>query len=353
MRTRQKHLLMLAGIAALSAACALVLPSDGVAVAVLVPGRSADFPHAVHLSEDVGLSCVDCHFSAEDDKTAGMPMLDGCLLCHDEDTDAGKPTRLTPQGFVVVPEEGARWSQVMAASVDSEFSHAVHYEAGADCETCHAGVAESTAVSPSWHLGMADCLRCHESLGVEDGGCLGCHAEVDENTPPANHDAFWQTFHGKSVGFGDLAAARVEEKCIVCHKESECASCHAKTEPSSHTEPWRKRGHGFAAILNRDTCATCHKEDSCVRCHSQTSPSSHGTAMFAGSKNLHCVSCHEPLGSAENCSACHKDTRSHLRGPRRPPNPHPGSGANCRACHFTGSRLKHFDNGQTCTACHR
>ena len=341
-------LLLSLTLAVTLAACVLVAPSGDLGPAT-VPGRPGVFPHDVHLGGDLELECVMCHLGAEDEDAAGMPTLEGCMLCHDEDTDADKPPSRTPAGFVLEGEEEPRWTQATKPSVPLAFSHAVHYDADVSCQECHSGVEESSAVELSWRVSMDRCIECHDERAVPDRGCEVCHPGVDESWAPDTHATDWIALHGRMVGFQDLPATPVGGRCELCHQENECNSCHARMEPADHTEPWRRRAHGFSASLDRDRCAACHKEDSCVRCHTQTRPLSHGGA-WGGASSAHCLSCHLPLGSDDSCYTCHRSDRSHRSAPRRPPPPHPGPAADCLACH---TPLPHFDNGQSCNFCHR
>jgi hypothetical protein len=73
-------------------------------------------------------------------------------------------------------------------------------------------------------------------------------------------------------------------------------------------------------------------------------------ASWGRSRNLHCLSCHEPV-SGLNCAVCHKNTSSHAAFVTPMPNniTH-NSATECRICH---GDLKHPDNGQDCKVCHR
>lgn len=348
MAPRSRHLVMLAGSAGLVlAACALLYPPGE----DLVPGRAARFPHSVHLAQD--MACTDCHVTALEEAAAGMPSLELCRNCHDEAQEAEKPAERTPAGFILPGAEEPTWTSVTSFALEVSFSHARHGAAGVECAECHGDVAEADAVSRSFSVGMDRCVSCHEEREVSEGGCAGCHPGVDTRSAPATHDERWLRAHGMlgapATAAASPAVAGSAMNCALCHQESECATCHRRMEPADHSEPWRVRGHGFAAALERDRCLTCHREDSCARCHRETEPLSHRGAWASGMQ-LHCGSCHVPLSSDESCAVCHADTRGHRAAPPRPPPPHPGAGADCRLCHFP---VPHFDNGQECTLCHR
>ncbi len=346
MAFRSRHLLMFAGSVALFvAACALFIPAPR----PLVPGRAGIFPHAVHVGEDVGLECTDCHTTAEESAQAGMPTLDVCWNCHDQGVDQDTPLEEQPAGFILPGDQEPTWTSVTKLSVQTKFSHAKHLEAGASCEDCHSGVSQSEVVSRDWKVGMNECMSCHQGLGVTVQDCQDCHEGLDQDTMPPNHTADWQRIHGAYGSDGASWDGAPEQNCSLCHTQTSCDSCHKRTQPQDHTEPWRERGHGFAAQLDRDRCATCHTEASCDRCHRTALPVTHG-GIWGGTTSAHCASCHLPLGSDDSCSVCHKGTPSHQQAPLRPGPPHPGATADCRSCH---TPLDHFDNGQDCTLCHR
>ncbi len=342
---RAAHLWMISGsLGLLVGACALLAPGAAGPEEATVPGRPASFPHAIHMEAE--LACTDCHPGAETEARAGMPDLETCFLCHDEEADAEVPREQTPQGFILPGDEEPTWTRVTATAVPTTFSHARH--SGADCATCHPGVAESEAVSTGWHVDMQQCQECHASFGVTAQSCEDCHPGVGPQWQPDSHRDDWERIHGRVAPFAELAATPSQD-CSLCHKESQCRSCHTSTTPADHTEPFRIRAHGFAASLDRDRCQICHRDDSCVRCHRQTVPVSHN-AIWGGRTSAHCATCHLPLDSSDGCTVCHAGTPSHRLAPRRPAPPHPGPTADCRSCHFP---LTHFDNGQDCNLCHR
>jgi hypothetical protein len=151
---------------------------------------------------------------------------------------------------------------------------------------------------------------------------------------------------------GDVARAHAggtSEDCTLCHSENSCSECHLTQMPPSHTNFWRRRGHGQIAAFDRDDCSTCHQPDACNRCHEQALPVSH-RGTWGGTRSTHCFSCHFPL-RAEGCFTCHKDANSHQLATPLPANHFPGM--DCRQCHGLTAPLPHVDNGTDCEACHR
>src|SRR6185503_1230191 len=97
--------------------------------------------------------------------------------------------------------------------------------------------------------------------------------------------------HGQCVRRSSGATA---ERCDLCHKDSSCIQCHREEAPTNHNAFWHLRGHGIAAMMDRQNCAACHETDSCVRCHEEAIPRNH-VASFGSPQDTHCLSCHFPL----------------------------------------------------------
>jgi hypothetical protein len=359
-----RHLFLLAGaLALLAVACGLAAPRRAPAV----PGREAEFPHAVHLTPDTGLGCTDCHGGAESEERAGMPGLGTCALCHFPEEEEAAAGALHPvvAPFAAAPGAPPLWSALTALSVPSRFSHARHAEAGLDCASCHGAVAEGSAVDAGVHVDMDACVRCHEQRSVADGGCAGCHPGVDRSTRPRNHDASWERLHGPVTrASGSTRGGRdgVEPalQCALCHDESgptpSCAECHLTTPPQDHTPFFRNQGHGILAAFDRGRCRACHQEDACAACHAVTQPRSHGPGWGAP-RNQHCLGCHIPSGRSRGCLICHADgAPAHQAAPPPPPTvPAHGTATACMVCHATVRPPRHpfTGDGNYCRSCHR
>lgn len=188
--------------------------------------------------------------------------------------------------------------------------------------------------------------------------CSECHDDNRNNKVPPkvpnHHDAAWKREHGKysqlRFGFGN------ENVCVLCHKDSFCSACHQQEQPADHNMFWKSRGHGTSVGLNRSRCEVCHiTADFCERCHAETKPNDHKSALWGGSQDNHCQSCHFPLSSmgSQRCEVCHEGTPAHDKAPSPPASPFHVSGADCRSCHVSGGTLlKHTDGGVNCQSCH-
>ena len=309
--------------------------------------RPYAFSHRIHVVDE-GLDCADCHSAWEEEEDPGLPLPAQCALCH-ADLDAEKP----PERQVASLFEGNRFRAARAGALPDEvlFSHRQHATRGEECVACHGSIAENEGLSaepgPELRLSMEECLACHaagQGPGADD--CAACHAEIRLDVAPPSHRANWKRFHGT------LVRARTDvraDQCMLCHQVSSCETCHRSELPESHDNYWRRRAHGLVASMDRDSCSTCHEPDSCDRCHQEARPLDH-VGLWGAPKDLHCLTCHEPLRS-ETCSVCHASAPSHALATPLPPDHLPGM--DCRQCHGQGQPLPHVDNGQVCTSCHR
>lgn len=308
--------------------------------------RPFAFSHRIHVVEE-GLDCVDCHSAWEDADDPGLPLPGQCALCH-AGLDAEKPPERTAAALF----EGQRFKALHAGRLSDEilFSHRAHATRGDECSACHATLAENDGLArehaAELALDMERCLACHAAgAGPREAECAACHREIRAEVPPSSHRANWKRYHGTLVRARDDSRTN---QCALCHQESSCESCHHVELPESHDNFWRRRGHGLTASMDRDSCATCHDSDSCDRCHQESRPLDH-RGLWGAPRDLHCLTCHEPLRS-EACSVCHAATPSHALATPLPGDHLPGM--NCRQCHGSGQPLPHLDNGQSCTACH-
>lgn len=299
--------------------------------------RGLAFNHAVHvLGEE--MECIDCHFDYEDEDRAGMPPLEDCLLCHEEETED------MPRVPVADLFDGEEYRALRAAALSEEivFSHQAHVTDEEGCLDCHAEVVESEEVREWMTVDMDDCSSCHEERGTANA-CATCHAEIRQDQLPYTHDGLWDKSHGLTVRHG---AEGTKDRCSLCHEEAACITCHAETPPDNHGHHWRRRSHGLTAAMDRQNCAACHQQDYCDSCHRETTPMTH-RGMWGGTRNTHCYGCHLGDGGEPTCFLCHDGTPSHGLATPLPPGHDPG--ADCRSCHTI---LEHVDNGQSCTLCH-
>ena len=256
-----------------------------------------------------GLDCAICHKEGkrtDDDKQ--------------EDSIAAKNAAPTSPTSPVSPT-----SPAAPAPADTPKPVSVILDQAADTEV--------SQPQPPAKMGfdMNCCVNCHRSYGKQTFcaidlpnrlvECHTCHRDLRTDVKPQYHYQNWLQRHSGYVEIGERPA----EECAICHGRSGCTNCHRAQKPKSHTNFWRQRAHGLVAGNNREQCKTCHTADYCRRCHESNTPRNH-TAAWGRNRNLHCLSCHEPLAQS-SCSVCH---RTHH------PNAHAYTGQNCRACHKIG-----------------
>jgi hypothetical protein len=302
--------------------------------------RHLAFSHEIHVRGQ-GLACANCHADVKRSDHPGMPSADQCSTCHEE-IDAEKPPEKRVE--TLFHDEAFQAAHASALGNELVFSHKLHATAGLDCSVCHTGIETNERVVASMHLTMDACTRCHATKAVP-AECATCHREIDAHWAPDSHHHNWKREHG---GIVRARSRETADRCTLCHTESTCVACHLDEPPENHNNFWRLKGHGLAAMIDRQNCAACHESDSCDRCHREVIPQTH-VGMWSSVKATHCLSCHLPL-SANGCVACHKDTPGHLAAQPKPPDHFPGQ--NCRQCHGTFAPLPHVDNGSDCNACH-
>lgn len=304
--------------------------------------RSFAFSHRVHTEQDI--ACTDCHLSAESNDEPGLPALGACKLCHTEiDKDKAADRK------VDALYDGKSFKAVQRTQVagDVMFPHLKHVGAGLECGACHVGIEKNEDALELPKVSMDACISCHAAKGASTD-CATCHKEIRADVRPPSHGGNWTRMHGDVCKAGSDRSA---DRCQMCHQETSCASCHLTNPPQSHTQQWRRVGHGVAASLDRASCQTCHQPSTCETCHSETKPRSH-VGTFGAPRDSHCLTCHEPL-SGENCSTCHASAPSHSLATPKPASHNPAM--NCRQCHLPGGTLPpmpHVDDGSNCNRCH-
>jgi hypothetical protein len=157
-----------------------------------------DFSHKIH-QEEVDEGCESCHFFRDDGTFAGVPDLESCAQCHEEQIgDHPEEAKLMKE--YVEPGREIPWYIYSRQPVCVFFSHAAHVKVGEmECMTCHGPVGDSDHMRPyeynrltkvsrdiwgrniagfkknSWdRMKMDDCAECHEENGVNQG-CFVCH----------------------------------------------------------------------------------------------------------------------------------------------------------------------------------
>ncbi|MBI5360078.1 MAG: cytochrome c3 family protein [Planctomycetes bacterium] len=305
-------------------------------------GSHASFNHSIHVQN--GVDCDTCHQTTKTGDLAGLPDLNVCLACHTGET-AGQPEPRVAAFFG--RDNTAEWSKKTLFSSEVIFSHQKHLGAGFACAECHKGVDVSTKPSGALMPTMETCIGCHkDTTGAEN--CATCHQRLSKNNPPDSHKMNWEYGHGQIARQGESALE--DNKCYLCHKQSDCTDCHNNNPPKSHNNNWRQVGHSISAHIDRAKCEACHTTDFCARCHAETAPRTHIAGWSGSPAYRHCNYCHIPVESQEGCSTCHKSA-THSGAPSRPNTAFHNTGATCTNCHSV-TTLTHPINGDNCESCH-
>ena len=101
-----------------------------------------NFNHALHI-EVVTDECESCHFFRDDGSFSGVPKLEQCTGCHEEQQGESEDEKLFVTEYVSKQRE-VPWL-VYARQPDCVFfSHAAHAKkAEMECVTCHGPISES------------------------------------------------------------------------------------------------------------------------------------------------------------------------------------------------------------------
>jgi len=284
--------------------------------------------------------CTDCHTQRNAPKE--------CATCHEDQRADVKPAShdeafLANHGQIVP----AGWREGEGGSC------AICHEVPQTCNQCHAETRPASHGEPrfgsthgrlapdGWRDGAGgSCATCHDVPQF----CNACHTGVK---PDSHREAGWRPQHGR--GDSDARDGPFQTtSCALCHEEQSCQRCHALEQPRNHNNSFKRRLHGIAASMERQSCLTCHKQDACNRCHETTKPITHKGSFGSGAQ-AHCLGCHDPLPS-NGCYACHKNTLGHLTATPLPAGAPHATATDCRTCHAV---IPHFDDGGNCRRCHR
>jgi hypothetical protein len=159
------------------------------------PEQPIAFSHRQHAG-DMQISCVFCHFGAENSRHAGIPSASVCMTCHrfvtapqkillEELLEARKGKRAP---FPVVSPEMQKlydalgldskmerdpskepkaiaWVKIHNLPAFTCFDHRSHMHAGLSCQQCHGPVESMERVRQVADLSMGWCVDCHRETG--------------------------------------------------------------------------------------------------------------------------------------------------------------------------------------------
>jgi menaquinone reductase, multiheme cytochrome c subunit len=157
------------------------------------------FSHAFHVGDDVGMSCEDCHGFDDFGRFTGVPGIDNCAECHEEQLGETESERLLVEEYINEDRE-IPWLIYSRQPDNAHFPHSQHVVlAELPCARCHGPHGETDQLRPfernklsgysrdiwgpnisglgtkEWEgMKMSDCCDCHKEKGVVES-CLDCH----------------------------------------------------------------------------------------------------------------------------------------------------------------------------------
>jgi len=157
------------------------------------------FNHALHVGDDVGMECDECHGFNDQGEFTGIPGIDNCAECHEEPLGETENELRLVEDYISQNRE-IPWLVYSRQPDNAHFPHAQHVVlAELPCERCHGPHGETTCLRPfernrlsgysrdiwgpaisgmgtkEWEgMKMDDCTRCHKENGVVES-CLDCH----------------------------------------------------------------------------------------------------------------------------------------------------------------------------------
>lgn len=195
------------------------------------------YSHKVHAGINQ-ISCLYCHGSAWDSKTAGIPAVNICMNCHKAITSYEKGPKLFDESGKEVngsfeinklfkyagfdPKNPTKWDPTKAKPVEwikihnlpdyVYFNHSQHIRAGkVQCQTCHGEITAMNEVKQFAELSMGWCINCHRET------------KVDFNYTDSTGNKFYsiyEKFHN-DIKNGKMDSVRVKDigglECQKCH----------------------------------------------------------------------------------------------------------------------------------------
>lgn len=139
----------------------MILPSE----------QPIPFSHRVHAGHKT-IGCLMCHDGVADSRSAGIPPVQRCMLCHEKIIiEHPKIKELREHYFTGQP---ILWTRVGNLPDYVRFDHQVHIRRGFDCSACHGDVKAMDRVALAHDFRMGFCLGCHRAKGATHD-CMTCH----------------------------------------------------------------------------------------------------------------------------------------------------------------------------------
>ena len=157
------------------------------------PVQPIYFSHKVHAGINQ-ISCLYCHGSAWESKTAGIPAVNICMNCHKSITTYEKGPKLFDENGDEIngtaeiaklykaaafdPAKPNSWDPAKAKPIEwvkihnlpdhVYFNHSQHINTGkVQCQTCHGEITAMDEVKQVSELSMGWCVNCHRETKVD------------------------------------------------------------------------------------------------------------------------------------------------------------------------------------------
>ncbi len=115
------------------------------------------FSHKSHLKYKI--TCLFCHYEAENNSYANLPSTKDCMMCHIALKTESKLLRKVIYSYDSIFAITYKKTYDLPDYV--KFSHSVHINSGIDCATCHGFVEEMDSLYQVRNLTMGWCVDCH------------------------------------------------------------------------------------------------------------------------------------------------------------------------------------------------
>ncbi|MEP6961283.1 MAG: cytochrome c3 family protein [Acidobacteriota bacterium] len=149
-----------------------------IVIAVFLPCLGAEitqpiaYSHKQHIG--MGLTCLDCHITADTSAAATIPSVNKCMLCHAK-LGKDKPEIQKVAAFATKGRE-IPWQRVYQFRPEAlvKFRHAPHVTKGIACATCHGDMSNAATAQKLVSHSMGTCVTCHRQNHASDD-CTTCH----------------------------------------------------------------------------------------------------------------------------------------------------------------------------------
>ncbi len=211
------------------------------------PVQPIFYSHKVHAGTNQ-ISCLYCHGSSQDSKTAGIPSVNVCMNCHKAINKYEGPDKLEREDGTAVDgtteiqklyayagwnpatkqynsdanadgvPDGAKpiqWIKVHNLPDHVYFNHSQHIKVGKQqCQTCHGNIQEMPEVYQFTELSMGWCINCHRNTKVD------FYVKGDSTSTGNKFYSIYEKFHN------DIKNHKMDSVTVEKIGGTECQKCH-------------------------------------------------------------------------------------------------------------------------------